>query len=130
MKNHRTRLALTVSVILLGLTACSSPAFIDAPTPAETAVAATSAENSVDRNLAIASCGVMVRLLNGDLPINSTTYSEAEKTLRTFAESGPGEVKTTAQFVLDRLDGKEHTEAQSEEQVQKLKDYCVNYTVD
>lgn len=72
----------------------------------------------------------MGRLLNGDMPVNASTYSEVDKTLRNLAESGPGDVKTTAQFVLDRIDGKEQSESESKEQIEKFKNYCLNYTVD
>jgi hypothetical protein len=53
-----------------------------------------------------------------------------DKTLRGLAESGPGEVKTTAQFVLDRIEGEEQNESETEEQIEKFKNYCLNYTVD
>jgi hypothetical protein len=67
----------------------------------------------------------------GEIPVNSTTYADVEKTLRTLASSGPGEVKTTAQFILDDVDGKrEHTSAESDAQVEKFKKYCMNYTID
>ena len=72
----------------------------------------------------------MGSLLNGDVQINASTYSEVDKTLRGLAESGPGEVKTTAQFVLGRIEGKEQSESESEEQIEKFKNYCLNYTVD
>lgn len=80
--------------------------------------------------MAIASCGVMVRLLNGDIPIDASSYSEVTDTLTTFADKAPGEVKTTARFVLDDMNGKDFTEKESAKQIEKLKDYCMDYTVD
>lgn len=70
-------------------------------------------------------------MLNGDIPINASTYADVEKTLKALAEDGPGEVKTTAQFILDDVDGKHNsTDAESDAQIEKFKNYCMNYTVD
>lgn len=72
----------------------------------------------------------MGKMLNGEIPVNASTYSEVEKTLKGLAENGPGEVKTTARFVLDSIEGKEQSDADSEVQIEKFKSYCMNYTVD
>lgn len=72
----------------------------------------------------------MGRMISGETPINADTYSEVENTLEDLAENAPGEVKTTARFVLDGLEGKEQTDSQSKEQIEKFKDYCMNYTID
>lgn len=72
----------------------------------------------------------MGKLLSGEVPIDASNYSEVNKTLTELAENGPGEVRTTAQFVLDQIEGKEHSDAESDEQIEKFKNYCTNYTVD
>lgn len=71
----------------------------------------------------------MGKMINGEIPINASTYSEASETLKDLAENGPGEVKSTARFVLDQIEGKEHTKSESEQQINKFKDYCRNCTV-
>lgn len=72
----------------------------------------------------------MGKMLSGEIAINASTISEVQDTLKGLAENGPGEVKTTAQFVMDTIDGKKHSKSESEEQIQKFKDYCMNYTTD
>lgn len=117
-----TRFAAASAALLLALTGCASSGSASAP---------PSSESGDNRNKAIAGCGVVGRLLNGDMPVNADTYADVEKTLRTLASSGPGEVKTTAQFILDDIDGKhDASDAENEAQVEKFKNYCMNYTVD
>jgi hypothetical protein len=117
-----TRFAAASAALLLALTGCASSGSASAP---------PSSESADDRNKAIAGCGVVGKLLNGDIPVNADTYADVEKTLRTLASSGPGEVKTTAQFILDDIDGKhDASDAENEAQVEKFKNYCMNYTVD
>lgn len=94
------------------LTACASPA-----------------ESEESRNANIASCGVMGKLLNGDIEVNASNYADVEKTLRELAENGPDAVKTTAQYVLGGIDGKKTSEADAEAQIEKFKNFCNNYTV-
>lgn len=72
----------------------------------------------------------MGKLLNGETPINASTIGEVKETLQTLADDGPGEVKTTARFVLDKIEGKDHSDADSDKQIEKFKSYCMNYTVD
>lgn len=72
----------------------------------------------------------MARMISGATPVNASTYADTEKTLRQMADTGPGEVKATAQFVLDSIEGKHHSSAETEEQTNKFKDYCMNYTTD
>lgn len=88
------------------------------------------AESAESRNKTIASCGIMGKLLNGEVQINASTVGEVEKTLKTLAEDGPGEVKTTARFVLDGMEGRDHSNTESDKQIEKFKSYCMNYTVD
>ncbi|MBE0010971.1 hypothetical protein DXT87_14415 [Arthrobacter sp. AET 35A] len=72
----------------------------------------------------------MGKMLSGETPINADTYLEVENTLVDLAANAPGEVKTTAQFVLDELGGMEHSDSESSEQIDKFKDYCMDYTID
>ena len=72
---------------------------------------------------ATASCTVMTKLLNGDIAVDSGSITDVTDTLKKLSEDGPGEVKTTARFVLE---GK-RSNSETEEQVEKFKEYCRNY---
>lgn len=118
----KTRLAAALAAVLITLTGCASSSLVSAP---------PSSESADDRKKSVAACGVVGKMLNGDIPVNADTYEEVEKTLRTLASGGPGEVKTTAQFILDDIAGKHNAiDAENEAQIEKFKDYCMNYTVD
>lgn len=80
----------TLASIAIGLllTGCAASASSPSSPP--------SSESAESRNATIASCGVVARMISGDIPINASTSADAEKTLRQMADNGPGEVKNTA----------------------------------
>lgn len=87
-------------------------------------------ESAESRNVAIASCGTLGKLIAGDVAIDASNYQDIASILKTLADEGPGEVKTTAKFILDQSEGKKQSESDSEQQIEKFKNYCKNYTVD
>lgn len=86
-------------------------------------------ESQESRNEAIASCGALGRLIAGEVEIDVSNHEEVTEILKTLSEKAPGEVRTTAKFILEQSQGVEKSESDSEKQLEKFKDYCKNYTV-
>ncbi|MHA7209567.1 hypothetical protein [Arthrobacter sp. MDT1-65] len=93
-------------------------------------VSSASSQGDVDENTAIAQCGILGGLLNGDEPITVDNYDEVQETLQALAADGVGAVKPTAQHILDEIGGEEFSEAEGTETIEEFKDFCMDYTVD
>lgn len=84
------------------------------------------AESEADRMMNVAGCGVMTKLLSGDIPVNASNIEDVQVSLELLSEKGLGAVKSTAQYVLGGLDGT-YLDIEDERQIQQFKDYCRKY---
>lgn len=91
---------------------------------------ASGADSGIDKNTATAQCGILGNLLNGDSAITAENYEEVQDTLKSLAEDGVGAVAPTAEYVLDEIDGVEHSEAEGTAILDEFKDFCKDYTID
>lgn len=98
------------------------------------ALSLTSCAGGPDANIdpaeATAQCGILGKIIGGDVHITASNYEEVTDILETLADEGLGAVKPTAAFIVAGINGEEQSEKDSAKAIDSFKDFCLNYTVD